>query len=94
VELNSSGASGIRVVDEWQTGIRNRVAEGEQSVLYGGLTGLICNECVLASSPKCLGGGWRWGSSEKAPDVFTLRRFLVLIFSPSPCPSSLGGARA
>jgi hypothetical protein len=55
MELNSSGASGIGVVDEWQTGIRKKVVEGEQSVLCGGLTGLIRNERVLASSPNCLG---------------------------------------
>jgi hypothetical protein len=29
--------------------------------------------------PPCLGGGWRWGWSEEAPDVCYPRRFLVLV---------------
>jgi hypothetical protein len=94
MELNSSGASGIGVVDEWQTGIRKKVVEGEQSVLCGGLTGLIRNERVLASSPNCLGGGWRWGSSENAPDVFTFAALPRLDFQSLTLPSSPGVARA
>ena len=36
----------------------------------------------LLTPPPCLGGGLGWGSSEEAPDVCFLRRFLVLIFMP------------
>src|ERR1700724_3509822 len=39
--------------------------------------------------PPCLGGGWRWGSSEEAPDVFAfaaLSRFDLHadVFARSP----------
>jgi hypothetical protein len=47
---------------------------------------MIFVDLFLTSSPNCLGGGWRWGSNEEAPDVCPPRRFLVPVLSPRLSP--------
>jgi hypothetical protein len=62
----------VRTIGTRQEGRSQKTAPTKTVVCVRGRAAL--------TPPPCLGGGSGWGSSEEAPDVCFLRRFLVLIF--------------
>src|SRR5260370_13875573 len=63
-----------------RVGISETIVERFWSAPPASLRGRSRQKLLSPSGlPPCLGGGWRWGSSEEAPDVCPLRRFLALI---------------